>query len=81
MSKVNNDPIQISERALEMVMRDVLDCLVEVSLESAYQERSTDFEIVDITPGAIKQHQGQVVADQPEETEIIPFPQRRRATG
>ncbi|MES9898972.1 MAG: hypothetical protein ABW148_08115 [Sedimenticola sp.] len=81
MPKVNNNPTQISERALEMVMRDVLDCLVEVSLESAYQERSTDFEIVDITPEVTKQHQRQIVADQPEETEIILFPQRRRATG
>ncbi len=62
-------------------MRDVLDCLGEVSLESAFQERCTDFEILEISPASTKYQQQQTVADQPEETDIIPFPHRRRAIG
>lgn len=81
MSKEKMRQTPISERALEMVMHDVLDCLFEVSLESAYSEHGDDFEIIDITPGELRPRQPQTVVARSEESEVIPFPQQRRATA
>jgi hypothetical protein len=46
----NPEPQKMSERALEMIMRDVMDGLMEVSLETAFRETAADFQIIEITP-------------------------------
>ncbi len=62
-------------------MRDVIDSLLEVSLESAYRESCADFTIIEISPETIDRQQQLTATDQQEETEVIPFPQRHRAIG
>ena len=47
--KPNSNRI-ISDRALEMVMRDVLDGMEEATLESAFNRKSSDLKILSITP-------------------------------
>ncbi len=78
MADKNQIPTRISDRALEMVMRDVLDGMLELSLESAYSHRNIDFEIIEITPADRK---GVSDRQQHERAEVLPFPALRRAVG
>ena len=48
MRKEKKAPVQISDRALEMIMRDVLDGLVDFSLESGFAPGNPHFEIIQI---------------------------------
>ena len=48
MRKEREAPVQISDRALEMIMRDVLDGLVDFSLESGFTPQNPYFEIIQI---------------------------------
>ena len=81
----NNEktPTQVSDRALEMVMRDVLDGMLELSLESAYASSCAEFEIIEITPenSCRKTHPGMdsVRKSHPEQADILPFPLLRKA--
>jgi len=82
----NNEkpPTQVSDRALEMVMRDVLDGMLELSLELAYSTSCAEFEIIEIIPAnsCRKTHRGIDSARnaQPaDQAAILPFPQLRKA--
>ena len=50
MSKLDRQIANLSDRALEMIMRDVLDGLDEWSLKSTYQGRGCAFEVTDLQP-------------------------------
>jgi len=65
----------VSDRALEMIMRDVLDGLLEISLESAYGSRGDDMKILEITPP--QEH----TTDRSGDADIIHFPTGKRACG
>ncbi|MCP4285485.1 MAG: hypothetical protein GY792_13675 [Gammaproteobacteria bacterium] len=79
----NQKPTQVSDHALEMVMRDVLDGMLELSLESAYSAGCADFEIIEITPahgsGTGRQESGNSGKDSFDQADILPFPQLRKA--
>lgn len=83
MADNNEKPIKVSDRALEMVMRDVLDGMLELSLESAYSISCAEFEIIEIAPEHAfgKAHRKPDVArkSQPDLADILPFPQLRKA--
>lgn len=81
MSNNKTNQATLSDRALEMVMRDVIDSMSEYSLESGFGPYDGGFEIIDIYPvrqkvRANKQHQTTV-----EDSEVIEFPNLRRAAG
>jgi hypothetical protein len=50
MAKKNKIPATIGHRALEMTMRDVLDHMLEISLESGFSPLDGGFEIIEIAP-------------------------------
>jgi hypothetical protein len=83
MAKQDRGTANLSDRALEMIMRDVLDGLQEWSLESAFSDSETGFEIIDIRPAREKRQA--VENGRPAELggngEIIPFPRKHRAWG
>ena len=83
MSDENSIPKPISDRALEMIMRDVLDGVMELSLESAFKDSLCEFEIIEISPANKKQlrKESRLYSDQPHDAEIISFPNLKRATG
>jgi hypothetical protein len=72
----------VSDRALEMIMRDVIDSMCELSLESGFQPTDGGFEIIEIYPA---QHENTMRrsrrTETVEESEVIEFPTLRRATG
>lgn len=70
----------VSDRALEMIMRDVLDGLFELSLESSLCADMADFEILEIRP-AISRNQHRQVDSSKTDAEIIDFPNLKRAYG
>ncbi|MCW8904259.1 MULTISPECIES: hypothetical protein [Sedimenticola] len=70
----------ISDRALELIMRDVLDGLFELSLESSLCADIADFEILEIRP-AISRNQHRRVDSSKADAEIIDFPNLKRACG
>ncbi len=71
----------ISDRALEMVMRDVMDGLFELSLESTFSADSADFEILEIRPAGARRASHKPTDDQTTHAEIIDFPNLKRACG
>jgi hypothetical protein len=76
--------VTVSDRALEMVMRDVLDSLSELSLESGFKPSDGGFDIIEIYPPnrerTSRRNAGRWRADH-EEGEVLQFPDLRRATG
>ena len=83
MSNQNSIPKPISDRALEMIMRDVLDGVMELSLESAFRESFCDFEIIEISPANKKQlrKNSHYSSDLHQDAEILSFPNLKRAAG
>ena len=79
MADNSKSPIRVSDRALEMVMRDVLDGMMELSLEAAYTDSCADFQIIDITPAAEPDQAQQRSTCQTDSAEILPFPILRKA--
>jgi len=76
--------VSVSDRALEMVMRDVLDSLSELSLESGFKPYDGGFEIIEIYPAHRDNphsHSRQHEETNCEEANILPFPNLRRAAG
>ena len=72
----------VSDRALELVMHDVLDGMLELSLESALSDGSS-FRIVEIppaTPQPSDPNQGVSgkPADKQPQAKILPFPPPRK---
>lgn len=49
MAEKRDIPTRVSDQALEMVMRDVLDGMLELSLEMSSASRFDEFEIIEIT--------------------------------
>ena len=83
MADKKQQPTRVSDRALEMVMRDVLDGMMELSLVSAYSERDVDFEIITIEREHGDGHNVSSVNKEPDaySADIISFPQLRKAAG
>jgi hypothetical protein len=83
MTDNKQQPTRVSDRALEMVMRDVLDGLMELSLVSAYGESNVDFEIIAIEPADNDGHDAASTHQEPDacSADIISFPQLRKAAG
>jgi hypothetical protein len=81
----NNEKLtQVSDRALEMVMRDVLDGMLELSLESAYSTScAADFEIIEIVSecnfGKARKEKDSVPKNPTDQADILPFPPLRKA--
>lgn len=76
-------PTRVSDRALEMVMRDVLDGMLELSLESAYSASCAEFEIIEIVPENSRRKTqrgiGSARRTHSDQADILPFPQLRKA--
>lgn len=89
MSKQNRHIANLSDRALEMIMRDVLDGLEEWSLKSAYQGSSCEFEVIDLIPARARQLDGDSGSppshgkrpSAKDFGEVIHFKSKRRAWG
>jgi hypothetical protein len=84
MTYKKSDPTALTDRALEMVMRDVIDSMSEYSLESGFQPYDGGFDIIEIYPPhrenlTQKSHQTENV--DLEDSEVIEFPGLRRAAG
>ncbi len=75
----------VSDRALEMIMRDVLDSMCEYSLESGFRPTDGGFEIVEIYPANHEntkaRNKRRVASTDMQDSEIIEFPALRRAAG
>jgi hypothetical protein len=78
MAKKNEIPPAIGDRALEMVMRDVLDQMEEMFLESGFSPADGGFEIIEIAPErpAIAT-QATEDSDSDQKGAVIEFPQLR----
>ena len=72
-------PIRVSDRALEMVMRDVLDGMLELSLEAAYSYSCADCQIIEIAPTDQPDQPGEQASSEQDTAEILPFPVLRKA--
>jgi hypothetical protein len=85
MSDNQNNQRVVSERALEMLMRDVIDSLSEFALESGFTPTDGGFEIIEIYPD--KQNNAKSGKDHrdgftdTESGDILRFPNLRRAVG
>ncbi len=85
MAKEITTPTVISDPALEMIMRDVIDSMCEFSLESGFQPADGGFKIIEIYPAnredtdSYNKHRSES-ADMAD-SEIIEFPDLRRAAG
>jgi len=73
-------PKQISDRALEMIMRDVLDGMAELAFEYALRNHQWDAEIIQLNPPTPCQRQLQSAAAG-EQSSVIQFSRMKRATG
>ena len=76
MTEKTDLPIKVNDRALEMLMRDVLDGMMEFTLDTAFTGNRMGFEILEIRP---EQASNQRSKDQPTDgdnrsAKIIPFP-------
>ncbi|WP_428608316.1 hypothetical protein [Sedimenticola sp.] len=71
----------VSDRALEMIMRDVLDGLYELSLAYSLSADSGDFEILEIRPASESQRNRIPSKSNSRDAEIIDFPNLKRACG
>jgi hypothetical protein len=77
MTDRKTTPTALTDRALEMVMRDVIDSMSEYSLESGFNHLDNGgFEIIEIYPAQQQKHQTEIV-----DSEVIEFPDLRRAAG
>jgi hypothetical protein len=77
MTDRKTTPTALTDRALEMVMRDVIDSMSEYSLESGFSPLDDGgFEIINIYPAKRQKRQTEIV-----DSEVIEFPDLRRAAG
>ena len=81
MSNNKTNQATLSDRALEMVMRDVIDSMSEYSLESGFGPYDGGFEIIDIYPVRQKERANNQHQTAVEDSEVIEFPNLRRAAG
>ncbi len=79
MAKNRKETKDFSNRALEMIMRDVLSGMEECLLETAYKNsRETGFEIIEISPPKTP---ATTKAQHNRQAEVLHFPLKRRACG
>ncbi|HIP52658.1 MAG TPA: integration host factor subunit beta [Chromatiales bacterium] len=71
----------LSEQALEMIMRDVLDGMSDFSLHAAYSAKDFGMEILTVEPA--NQDKQEIVNDESERplADVIFPPQFRKAVG
>ncbi len=83
MAEKNKIPPAVGDRALEMVMREVLDSMEEMSLEAGLSPLDGGFEIIDIAPErhTIRTPEPEIAEDTGEEAEVIEFQPLRRAAS
>ncbi len=85
MSDKQKTSVSVSDRALEMVMRDVLDSLSEISLESGFKPSDGGFEVIEIYPAHREKSNSsndvRKSTSDSEEGEILQFPDLHRAAG
>jgi hypothetical protein len=74
-------PTVLTDQALEMVMRDVIDSMCEFSLESGFKPSDGGFEIIEIYPAHRENYSATRHHTEMEDSEVIEFPDLRRATG
>jgi len=83
MSDKQTIPTIVSDRALEMAMRDVIGSMCEFSLESGFQPTDGDFEIIEIYPAdndnSRSGKERVTKSADSEESEVLQFPDLRRA--
>lgn len=80
MAEDCNNPTRVSDHALEMVMRDVLDGMLELSLKAAYGDHCAEYKIIEITAGKLDNGDDRVASpDRADSAEILPFPVLRKA--
>ena len=80
MAEKRDIPTRVSDQALEMVMRDVLDGMLELSLETSLANNFSEFEIIEIVPEKTpfrSPHSFQKKNTEP--AEILPFRPLRKA--
>ena len=78
MSKKDHTRRTLGPKAMEMVMRDVLDGMEDMAIMKSYESCRDVFEIVEITPPETKS------APEPlngNKAEIIPFEQKRQRSA
>ncbi|MCW8890446.1 MAG: integration host factor subunit beta [Sedimenticola sp.] len=81
MKETPDTKTAVSDRALELIMRDVLDGLFELSLESSFSAHSGEFEILEIRPDQKPVHQQSQAIDDKTKADVINFPGLKRACG
>lgn len=74
-------PATVSDRALEMIMRDVLDGLLELSLESSLCADIAEFEILEIRPAGNRRQCHTEPTGCARDAQVIDFPDLRSACG
>jgi hypothetical protein len=81
MTDKKTEPTVLSNQALEMVMRDVIDSMSDFSLESGFKPSDGGFEIIEIYPAHKENSSLRQNCTEREDSEIIEFPDLRRAAG
>jgi hypothetical protein len=81
MKDEKTTPTVLTDRALEMVMRDVIDSMNDFSLESGFKPSDGGFEIIEIYPAHREEHARKQHHTEMEDSEVIEFPDLRRAAG
>lgn len=79
MANNRTDTKDFSNRALEMIMRDVLGSMEECLLETAYKNsKKSGFEIIEISP---PKKSATTKATNGQSAEVLNFPSKTRACG
>jgi N-acetylglucosamine kinase-like BadF-type ATPase len=74
----NKNPATIEDQGLEMVMRDVLDNMLEISLEAGFRPTDTGFEILKVSAADATPD---LPATDEEAGEILDFPSLHQASA
>jgi N-acetylglucosamine kinase-like BadF-type ATPase len=74
----NKNPATIEDQGLEMVMRDVLDNMLEISLEAGFRPTDTGFEILEVSAADATPD---LPAKDEEAGEILDFPSLHQASA
>ena len=85
MPNQNAIPATLSHRALEMVMRGVLENMSEMSLEAGFSPTDGGFEIIEIVPERPAprplREPEKALMEEDMEGEVVDFPNYLRAVG
>lgn len=87
MTREDSKPAPVSDQALEMVMRDVLDGMLELTLDFAFAEHAGNLEIIEIAPAQVGHNSAagnadpEVLATTERAAEVLRFPLLKKAAG